>query len=210
MCKRTVPTVLAVPITYNHTARTYRILSDSTTTLYSATIGVYTIRALFQETDKDSLGLQDEGDIGTEDDDKALSLGAKIGIGVGTAAFVLLLIAAGAFFLIRRDKARAEKKRALELDAMRSGGNDDEGASHTTGEMHERRDRCLDHPEPPPAYEASPDASSSMAEDEPPRLSGDTATRSQEIRVLMVQKEAIERRIDELEQGESSRRRGRA
>lgn len=203
MCKRTVPTVLAVPITYNHTARTYRILSDSTTTLYSATIGVYTIRALFQEADKDRLGLQDEDDIGTEEDHKSLSLGAKIGIGVGTAAFVLILIAAGALFLIRKDKARAKKKRALELDAMRS-EHDNEGASFTTGteEMHERTGRCLDHPEPPPAYEPSPDAVS-VADDEP-RLSGDTATRTQEIRALRVQKEAIERRLDELEQSESS------
>ncbi|KAK7426152.1 hypothetical protein QQZ08_007318 [Neonectria magnoliae] len=200
-CKRTVPTVLAVPITYNHTARTYDILSDSTTTLYSATIGVYTIRALFQEDDKAGLGLKDEDDIGTEEDPKGLSLGARIGIGVGVAVFVLLAIVGGALFLIRRDRARAKKRRAHELNAM-SQGNHQEGDEdmYVVGEMHERRDRCGNHPEPPPAYEAATDTAS-MTDNES-RLSGDTATRDGEIRALRVQKEAIQRRIEDLEQSE--------
>ncbi|KAF7533447.1 hypothetical protein G7Z17_g13514 [Cylindrodendrum hubeiense] len=202
-CKRTVPTVLAVPITYNHTARTYEILSDSTTTLYSATIAVYTIRALFQEADKAALGLKDEDDIGTEEDPKGLSLGARIGIGVGVAMFVLLAIAAGAFFIIRRDRDRARKKRSLELNAISRGeGNDGGNDLYVVGEMHERRDRCGDHPEPYPPYEAATDTVS-MTDNES-RLSGDTATRDGEIKALRDQKQAIQRRIEQLEHSESS------
>ncbi|KAH6998191.1 hypothetical protein BKA56DRAFT_607753 [Ilyonectria sp. MPI-CAGE-AT-0026] len=202
-CKRTVPTVLAVPITYNHTAHTYEIMSDSTTTLYSATIAVYTIRALFQEDDKASLGLKDEDDIGTEEDPKGLSLGARIGIGVGVAMFVLLAIAGGAIFIIRRDRARAKKKRSHELNAMSRGdGNDTGNDLHVVGEMHETRDRCGDLPEPYPTYEVATDTASMT--DNGSRLSGDTATRDDEIRVLREQKNAIQRRIEQLEQSESS------
>lgn len=202
-CKRTVPTVLAVPITYNHTAHTYEIMSDSTTTLYSATIAVYTIRALFQEDDKASLGLKDEDDIGTEEDPKGLSLGARIGIGVGVAMFVLLVIAGGAIFIIRRDRARAKKKRSHELNAMSRGdGNDAGNDLYVVGEMHETRDRCGDLPEPYPTYEVATDAASMT--DNGSRLSGDTATRDDEIRVLREQKNSIQRRIEQLEQSESS------
>ncbi|KAM5355733.1 hypothetical protein ACJ41O_002379 [Fusarium nematophilum] len=180
-CKRSVPTVLAVPITYNHTARTYDILSDSTTTLYSATIAVYTIRALFKEEDKDALGLKDEDDIGTERSPNSLSLGARIGIGVGVGAFVLL------------------RKRSHELNAMRSrhhgrGGLGDD--FYIAGNGHPRR------AEPPPAYEAATDSHSTTDNDS--RLSGDTTTRDEEIRALQVQKAAIQRRIEELERSETN------
>ncbi|KAH7162923.1 hypothetical protein B0J13DRAFT_24236 [Dactylonectria estremocensis] len=200
-CKRTIPTVLAVPITYNHTARTYDILSDSTTTLYSATIAVYTIRALFQEADKDNLGLKDEDDIGTEEDPKGLPLGARIGIGIGVAVFVLLAIAGGAMFIIRRDRVRARKKRSHELNTMSRGGQNGDNDLHAVGEMHERRDRCGDHQEPFPLYDPTTTDTASIMES---RLSGDTATRDDEIKALRDQKEAIQRRIEHLEQSESS------
>ncbi|KAM0424792.1 hypothetical protein ACHAPT_010102 [Fusarium lateritium] len=205
LCKRSVPTVLAVPITYNHTARSYDVLSDSTTTLYSATIAVYTIRALFKDGDKDALGLKDEDDIGPDRPTKTLSLAARIGIGVGVAVFVLLVIGAIAFFLVRRDRARSEKKRSHELDAMRArhGGLGDN--FYAAGNGHNRRDRSR-HGGPPPAYEAATDSASVTDNDS--RLSDDLATRDEELRALQVQKAAIQRRIEELERSESNQNQG--
>ncbi|KAF4978089.1 hypothetical protein FZEAL_5479 [Fusarium zealandicum] len=205
LCKRSVPTVVAVPFTYNHTARSYDVLSDSTTTLYSATIAVYTIRALFKDGDKDALGLKDEDDIGNVRPNKPLSLGARIGIGVGVGVFVLLVIAAIAFWLLRRDRARTEKKRSHELNAMRSrthrpGGIGDD--FYTTANAHHRRERSRHHTEPPPAYEAGADSSS--VTDNESHLSGDTTTRDEEIRALQVQKAEIQRRIQELERSETN------
>ncbi|KAF4473063.1 hypothetical protein FALBO_50 [Fusarium albosuccineum] len=203
LCKRSVSTVVAVPITYNHTARSYDVLSDSTTTLYSATIAVYTIRALFKDEDKDALGLKDEDDIGPEKPTKTLSLDARIGIGIGVAVFVLLVIGSICFFLVRRDRARVEKKRSHELNAMRTRYNGSGGLGddfYAAG--NHRRGRSRDHAEPPLAYEAATD-SNSMTDNES-RLSEDTATRDEEIRALQIQKAAIQRRIEELERNESN------
>ncbi|KAI8684435.1 hypothetical protein NCS57_00109600 [Fusarium keratoplasticum] len=203
LCKRLVPTVVAVPISYNHTARSYDVLSDSTTTLYSATIAVYTIRALFKDGDKDALGLKDEDDIGPHRPAKTLSLAARIGIGVGVAVFVLFVIGAIAYFLVRRDRVRSEKKRAHELDVMRArhgtGGLGDDFYAAANG--HHRRDRNR-HGEPPPAYEAATDSTSVTDNDS--RLSDDLTTRDEELRALQVQKAAIQRRIEELERSESN------
>lgn len=203
LCKRLVPTVVAVPITYNHTARSYDVLSHSTTMLYNATIAVYTIRALFKDGDKDALGLKDEDDIGPNRPAKTLSLAARIGIGVGVAVFVLFLMGAIAYFLVRRDRVRSEKKRAHELDIMRArhgtGGLGDDFYAAANGHHH-RRDRSR-HREPPPAYEAATDSTSMTDNDS--RLSDDLTTRDDELRALQVQKAAIQRRIEELERSES-------
>lgn len=204
-CKRSVPTVVAVPYIYNSTASTYDVLTDFTT-LYSATIAVHTIRALFQEEDKDDLGLKDEDDIGTENSPQKLPLGARIGIGVGVGVFVLLLVGAAAFFLLRRDRTRAAKKRSLELDAMRNRGRcDGAGGDFCAASNGHRRDGCGHDVEPPPAYEAATDTASMTDNDS--QLSGDTTTRDEEIRVLRVQKEVIQRRIDELEYSETNQSR---
>lgn len=203
-CKRSVPTVIAVPYTYNSTAGEYDI-SDSTTTLYNATIAVHVIRALFKEEDKDDLGLKDEDDIGTENSPKKLPLSARIGIGVGVGVFVLLLVGAAAFFLIRRDRSRAAKKRSLELDAMRNGRYGGEGGDVCGTTRGGGRGRC-GHAEPPPAYEAATDTASMTDNDS--RLSGDTTTRDEEIRALRVQKAVIQRRIDELEHSETNQTEG--
>ncbi|KAF4968486.1 hypothetical protein FSARC_4131 [Fusarium sarcochroum] len=198
LCTRSTSSVIAVPYTYNHTARSFDALSDSTTTLYSATIAVYTIRALFKDGDKDALGLKDEDDIGPERDSQSLSLGARIGIGVGVAVFVLLAIGALAFWLMRRERARTEKRRAHELSPVGSMRHNSAGPGddfYAAGEVHHRRDRSrqLD--------EAATD-SNSMTENDS-RLSEDTATREEAIRALQVQKEAIQRRIEELERSET-------
>lgn len=205
LCTRTTSSVIAVPYIYNHTARSYDALSDSTTTLYSATIAVYAIRALFKDSDKDALGLKDEDDIGLEHDTQSLSLGARIGIGVGVAVFVLLAIGAVAFWLMRRERARTEKRRAHELNAVSSMRHNSGGPGdnfYAAGEARHRRDRSRQLADPPPpAYEAATD-SNSMTENDS-RLSEDTATRDETIRALQVQKEAIQRRIEELERSET-------
>ncbi|KAL6358294.1 hypothetical protein LRP88_08477 [Fusarium phalaenopsidis] len=179
---------------------------DATTTAVccsSATVAVYTIRALFKDGDKDALGLKDEDDIGPHRPAKTLSLAARIGIGVGVAVFVLFVIGVIAYFLVRRDRVRSEKKRAHELDVMRArhgtGGLGDDFYAAANG--HHRRDRNR-HGEPPPAYEAATDSTSVTDNDS--RLSDDLTTRDEELRALQVQKAAIQRRIEELERSESN------
>lgn len=193
-CKRYVPTVLAVPISYNHSASTYDIMSSSTTTLYSATIAVYTIRALFQEADKEMLGLKDEDDIDIEKGKRSLSLNERIGIGVGVAIFVLLLIGAIVMFGLRKDRSDA-KIGLHELNAMRHrrrhGDGEHGGHRMGHGSSHDA--------EPPPTYQAST-RTNTLAGDE----SEDSSMRDEEIRVLRVQKAAIQRRIDELERVETT------
>ncbi|KAF5662970.1 hypothetical protein FCIRC_11328 [Fusarium circinatum] len=205
LCKRSVSSVLAVPYTYNQTAQTYDAVSDTPTTLYGATIAVYTIRALFKDSDKDALGLKDEDDIpGTEHHGRSLSLGARIGIGVGVAVFVLLAIGALAFWLIRRERKKTEKRRAHELGVVGSMRHTSPGPGdnfYAAANANHRRDRSRQTAEPPPAYEAATD-SNSMTENDS-QLSEDTATRDEEIRALQVQKEAIQRRIEELERSET-------
>ena len=204
LCTRTTSSVIAVPYTYNHTARSYDALSDSTTTLYSATIAVYAIRALFKDSDKDALGLKDEDDIGPKHDSPSLSLGARIGIGVGVAVFVLLAIGAVAFWLMRRERNRTEKRRAHELSPVGSMRHNSEGPGdnfYAAGEARHQRGRSRQLAEPSSTYEAATD-SNSMTENDS-RLSEDTATRDEAIRALQVQKEAIQRRIEELERSET-------
>ncbi|TFB06067.1 hypothetical protein CCMA1212_001875 [Trichoderma ghanense] len=204
-CKRQVPTVLAVPIIYNHTAATYDVLTNSTTTLYSATIAVNTIRALFREQDKPLLGLTDEDDIDDEpEDDRGLSLGAKIGIGVGVALFGLFAIGAGIFLYLwgrERRRKRSTGQTSHELGVVQ----------RTQGQMYGTGSPLGSHPrarardaEPPPAYDFTPE-NNSIVDDHV----GDNASvaRDGEIQVLMAQKAAIQRRIEELERasGEESR-----
>jgi hypothetical protein len=200
ICKRSVPTVLAVPISYNKSASTHEVLSDSTTTLYSATIAVYTIRAMFRETDKPMLGIGDEDDIDDEGRSRGLSINARIGIGVGASIAGLLLIA-GAILLFLHCRRRRKRKSAVghEMGSVHRncrGIDRDDGASFTSAEDDESRRRSYGR-EPPPAYEATTETNS-LADDE----SGTSASR-EEIRVLRAQKEAIQRRIDELESVET-------
>ncbi|KAF5023326.1 hypothetical protein F66182_4634 [Fusarium sp. NRRL 66182] len=203
ICQRSVSSVVAVPYTYNHTAQSFDALTDTPTTLYSATIAVYTIRALFRDGDKDALGLKDEDDIGPDLHKEDLSMGARIGIGIGVAAFVLLAVGAVSFWLIRRERARSEKRLPHELNAvgnMHHNPGAPGGDFYAAGDTRNRRDRSR-HTEPPPAYEYATD-SNSMTENDS-RLSEDTATRGDEIRALQVQKEAIQRRIEELARTET-------
>ncbi|KAK1250197.1 hypothetical protein MKX08_010200 [Trichoderma sp. CBMAI-0020] len=198
-CKRQVPTILAVPIIYNRTAATYEVLTNSTTTLYSATIAVNTIRALFREQDKPLLGLTDDDDIDDhKDDDQGLSLSAKIGIGVGVALGSLLAIGAAIFiFMWRRERRKkgSTGRTSHELRAVQRAQGRMYSRSHT-------QVRARDS-EPPPAYASESETNNAADTD-----SGSTAViRGGEIQVLIAQKAAIQRRIEELERvsGEESR-----
>ncbi|RFU79514.1 hypothetical protein TARUN_2721 [Trichoderma arundinaceum] len=204
-CKRQVPTVLAVPIIYNHTAATYEVLTNSTTTLYSATIAVNTIRALFREQDKPLLGLTDEDDIDDQpEDDQGLSLSAKIGIGVGVSFFGLFAIGLAVFiYLWRRERRKkgTTSRASHELNVVQRA----QGQMYTRSQLSShRRGRARDA-EPPPAYDF-PTETNSVADNDNDSQSPVIA-RGGEIQVLMAQKAAIQRRIEELERasGEESR-----
>ncbi|KAL7936102.1 hypothetical protein V8C35DRAFT_333226 [Trichoderma chlorosporum] len=202
-CKRQVPTVLAVPIIYNHTAATYDVLTNSTTTLYSATIAVNTIRALFREQDKPLLGLTDDNDIDDQpEDNRGLSVSAKIGIGVGVTLFALFSIGAAILiYLWRRDRRKKGHANGTshELNVVQRA----QGQMYTRsplGSHHQARARDA---EPPPAYDFTSETNS-IAEDD---VANAPVARDGEIQVLMAQKAAIQRRIEELERvsGDESR-----
>ena len=179
-CKREVPTALAVPIIYNTTADTYSIATAETSTLVSATLAVYPINALFREEDKEILGLTYEEQIRTETlDDRGLSLGARIGIGIGATIGGLLLVGLALWLLCGKRGKR---------DCMRRGkGGEDAGTVVGAG----ARGACGDLP--PPAYEFS--QRNGAADDDGLGVGPDG-----EIQVLKAQKAAIQRRIEELEQ----------
>ncbi|PNP53973.1 hypothetical protein THARTR1_05660 [Trichoderma harzianum] len=202
-CSSYVPTVLAVPIIYNHTAATYDVLTNSTTTLYSATIAVNTIRALFREQDKPLLGLTNEDDIDDErEDDRGLSMSAKIGIGVGVTLFGLFSIGAAILiYLWRRDRRKKGHPSGTSHElgvVQRTQGQ--MYANSPLGSHRRARERSA---EPPPAYDFTTETNSVADND------GEDATvaRDGQIQVLMAQKAAIQRRIDELERasGDESR-----
>jgi hypothetical protein len=175
-----VPTALAVPIVYNTTADTYSLATDQTSTLISATLAVYPINALFREEDKEILGLTYEEQIRTETlDDGGLSLGARIGIGIGATIGGLLLIGL-ALWLLCGKRGKRECKRSCKSRA-------DAGTVVETG------DRVAGGDLPPPAYEFS--QRNSVADDDGLEIGPDG-----EIQVLRAQKAAIQRRIEELEQ----------
>ncbi|KAM0254444.1 hypothetical protein ACHAQJ_006784 [Trichoderma viride] len=165
----------------------------------SATIAVNTIRALFREQDKPLLGLTDDDDIDDQaEDDHGLSLSAKIGIGVGVTLFGLLAIGAAAFiYLWRRERRKraSTSRTSHELSAVQRAQRQRYSSAHT-------QVRARDA-EPPPAYDFTTETNSVADND-----SGSAVeARGGEIQVLMAQKAAIQRRIQELERasGEESR-----
>ncbi|KAL7790969.1 hypothetical protein V8C37DRAFT_162875 [Trichoderma ceciliae] len=203
-CKRQVPTVLAVPIIYNHTAATYEILTNSTTTLYGATMAVNTIRALFREQDKPLLGLTDEDDIDDDPEDvRGLSLSAKIGIGVGVTLFGLFAFAAAAFiYLWRRERGKriSTSRTSHELSAVQRA----QGQMYANSPPSSHPQARARDVEPPPAYDFTTETNSVADND-----SGSAViARGGEIQVLMAQKAAIQRRIEELERASGEENRG--
>ncbi|KND95180.1 hypothetical protein TOPH_00225 [Tolypocladium ophioglossoides CBS 100239] len=205
-CKRPVLTVLAVPITYNRTASTYEVMTNSTTTLYSATIAVNTIRALFMDQDKKLLDLSNESEISREEvPDQGLSLGARLGIAFGVGGFVLVCIGTVIFCVLRRRRSRRRQAKGRgphELNFVH-GSHLHAPAAYTPGDHgFDAHDQSA--AEPPPAYEASTMTNSSVEPE-----GGDPDTREDEIRALVVQKAAIQRRLEELERTDAEDARGR-
>jgi len=183
-CRREVSTALAVPLVYNTTETTHYVYSDTTTTLTEATLAVWTINALFQERDKDALGLTYEEEIRDEADgggDGGLSLGARIGIGFGAALGGLFVIALLLFLLCRRHRSSKKEEADAAGDTRRCGMQSWANGSDL----------------PAPAYEFS--ERNSIAEDE-----DDDSIRDGEIEALRAQKAAIQRRIEELQRVEAA------
>lgn len=202
-CKRSVPTVLAVPVTYNRTASTYEVMTYSTTTLYGAAIAVNTIRALFMDQDRKLLGLSNESEISKDEvPDQGLSLGARLGIAFGVGGFVLACICIVTFCVLRSrrlQRRQAKDRGPHELNAVHGS----HPAAYTPGDHgFDAHDRSA--AEPPPAYEASTMTNSSA------ELGGeDPDTRDDEIRALVAQKAAIQQRLEELERRDTEDARGR-
>lgn len=191
-CKRSMATLLAIPITYNLTDSTYDIFHGETSTLLSGTLAVHTIRALFREEDKATLGLTDDTAFDDENIPAGLSLSAKIGIGVGVSLAGLLFIGILTFFLTGKHRKSNKKWREPthelgRVDRNPTGshqiyGNDSRG----TGDL------------PPLAYEVSIETDSGHEGEEI-----DANARADEIVRLRAQKAAIQRRIEELESPET-------
>ncbi|PHH67191.1 hypothetical protein CDD81_2960 [Ophiocordyceps australis] len=196
-CKRSMPMVLAVPMTYYfESSPSYQVFPSSTTTLYSAAMAVYAIRALFREEDKQLLGLVDDDDIAEDEThDRSLSTGARAGIALAVTAVAVLLTGAIAFCLLHSRKRRRRRAKC---------GN----GSHELTNVDTRTARgpiaCMPHAmtldtreaivtEPPPAYEAS------TATDSDEHGEDMSEARQNEIRALVAQKVAIQQRIEELE-----------
>ena len=180
-------------------------MTHMTTYLVSATVAHHPLVILFQEKDRDVLGLVDDDlahSDATSDPSSSssvrggLGLGAKIGIGVGVAGIISLLVLL-AFYLLRRRRNLSEKA-SLEsavlphsIPACRSSASS--SASSLQG-VHSRRQMGPD-PDPPPAYEPSPRQLSPRGSVEGQGPSED------ELRSLRAQQEAIRRRIEQLERG---------
>jgi hypothetical protein len=194
--------VLAVPIEYDKADGDYQIMTNSTTTLYSATIAVYTVHALFQESDKAILGLTDEVDIATKKHHQGLSLGAQIGIGIGVTAAVILILG-GIMFLYARHRLRHHMETYPRISNDREIGqlppvHPSDIRSFNTG-----GNRSL----PPKAVSES---SATTADTNAPAMDTEATAldRSNEIKALRSQQADIQRRIEQLEKTADENRGG--
>ncbi|KIE03352.1 hypothetical protein MAJ_00866, partial [Metarhizium majus ARSEF 297] len=192
---------LAVPITYDAIQGTYDVLTQSTTTLYSAMLAVSTIQVQFTAEDKKELG------IGSDEDGvpRTLSMGARIGIAVGACAFVLLCLCLIYYLLARRRRSREglTKDRLMrDLKTMHRRGPStcdgpyagDLSMSSTISSTQATYERH----EPPPAYD--PGRTRRIPES---RDAYSGRQRDGQIRALNEQKAAIEQRIEELQMQET-------
>ena len=168
--------MLAVPVI--STSGSFDILTNSTTTLYSATIAVHTIQALFDASDTELLGLTNVSsstDATSEGGGGGLSLAARIGLGVGIAAIgVLACIISIWFFLRRRSR----------------GDEEDPSFTVVNGDIH--RISMMERRSHHHRYESRSHQS--------PRSSrlGSNSSGEADIEELRAQKAAIERRIEAL------------
>lgn len=181
---------------YNTTDGSHTVLADETSTLTSATLAVHTIQALFRNSDKQMLGLTDEDSIRDDSDSSkshGLSLGARIGIGIGVTVGGVFLIALGLLLLLMRNRRASDEKEAAAAAAARN-SDDPEGRMRGAPAVVEV---------PPPAYEFS--VRNSVTDDDD-NFSGEedldddeSIVQVDDIEALRAQKAAIQRRIEELE-----------
>ncbi|KAI9171306.1 hypothetical protein HJFPF1_00788 [Paramyrothecium foliicola] len=206
-CKRSVPTVLAVPISYNKTIGTYSIVTTSTTTLYSATIAVHTIQALFQEKDRAVLGITDEVGISKKSDNHGLSLGAQIGIGIGVTAAVVLLVGTIMFLFARRGLRRNGQSQAAPPHSADAGY---EETGHLSP-IYAAGDRIFDGDRSRSKRSQAVSESSATTSDTyapPVTESREGLEKDDEIKALRSQQADLQRRIEELEKTETDNTRG--
>lgn len=132
------------------------------------------------------LGLTDDSAIREEPvERRGMSLGSRIGIGIGATIGGALAIGVVLWLLLRRRKSYSEKLcrrgHARPFDDHAPGGGENTVSADA----------------PPPAYEFS--VRSSVTDDESCAAGGHATAPSGEIEVLRAQRAAIERRIEELE-----------
>lgn len=191
-------TALAVPITYNDTARTHSVLTQSTTTLYSALLAVSTIQVLFGDEDKRQLGINN----GKSEPGHPMPLAIRIGIAVGIGAFVLLCLGLAYFAIARRRRSREglTKERLMrDLKYMHRHGPS-ASTSRNCSVQSMSTVASFRGELPPPAYYPGRTRSSLTRGDAECGL-----LRDGEIRALHEQKAVIQQRLDELESLPASR-----
>jgi hypothetical protein len=196
-CRRSVATGLAVPISYNNTAGTYTVLTQSTTTLYSAVLAVSTIRVIFGEEDKKQLGIGPEELRGP----RALSMADRIGIAVGVCAFTLFCLGLVYLILSRRRRCREglTKDRLMrDLKTIhRRGPSTSDYANvgdQSMSTTNSSTQFAYEQREPPPAYDPGRTIGNHGRRD----VDGGRQ-RDGEIRVLSEQRAMIQQRIQELQ-----------
>ncbi|KAG5932880.1 hypothetical protein E4U53_001160 [Claviceps sorghi] len=198
---RSVATALAVPITYNTTAGTYKVLTHSTTTLYSATLAVSSIQVQFNDDDRRRLGIETD----RTDSGFSLSLGARIAIAAGIGVFILLCMGLIYYALRRRQRSREglTKERLMQdLKSIHRRDPSDHGQYNSTlsrSAANAGPYLANETNEPPPAYDPH-------ARRPPGNRAGEySRPADSEIRVLNEQKAMIQQRLDELESLEATR-----
>ncbi|GAO17819.1 hypothetical protein UVI_02049160 [Ustilaginoidea virens] len=202
-CRRSVATALAVPITYNTTAGTYNVMTQSTTTLYSAVLAASTIQVLYGAEDRKQLGIDI---IHGQDHVHFMSTSTRIGVSVGVGTLVLLCLGLFYFALTRHRRRReglTEDRLMRDLRSLqgqhpswdkpctsRLSMSTADASIHSLHEQHQP---------PPPAYDPN------RAGRAPGHGNTDYARdRDGEIRLLREQKAMIQRRLEELEIGKVS------
>ena len=202
-----MPTILATPVQYISSDHSYSYMTRITTYLVNATIAHHPIVILFEQKDQEVLGIFDDDEHIAEPDltpsSKSsvgrLSIGAKVGIGIGTAAILSLLLGL-LFWLLRRTAPKPTKIYPYGPDG--TGGSRAVACQTSSSTLSTTRDveagDVHSHPrrevDPPPAYrENSP--LRVMADDGP----NENSPAEEELKVLKAQQEAIQRRIKQLE-----------
>ncbi|CAI4216684.1 unnamed protein product [Parascedosporium putredinis] len=191
-CERSIPTILATPVQYVSSLQTYSYMPHITY-LVNATIAHRPVVVLFEQKDQEVLGFTDDdehiADPGVSSSSSSssskspadrLPLGAKIGIGVGTA-LVLSALLGFLFWFLRRSSRRPAK--VYPHNRHRASAGPSGTADPEVAEARLRARRDLDPRPRTNLLRVAPD---------------------EELKVLKAQQEAIRRRIEQLERSGSA------